>query len=169
VLGLYKVFAKASRKLTRRAGAASSADLSTVKVNSCTGCFGDGAISSWRSPGSWRMPARAHCCARRDPRPGGRGLESGMGCLERRSIPKIRSGSLAQGGRRCCWRRFGSTSPTTCRVLAGWQRWIKTLRWPQRAGCDEVGMTTGVPYIATDLLHGKTARLSADAFQSRDG
>jgi hypothetical protein len=41
------------RSLKSSARAASSSDFSAVKVNSCTGCFGGGAMSSWgASPGS---------------------------------------------------------------------------------------------------------------------
>jgi hypothetical protein len=169
VLDVSQVFAKTESLQEQQAWL--HRQIYPLKVNSCTGCFGDGAISSRRgSPGSWRMPARAHCCARRDPRPGVEGskpascgrctlgdrqrridaipsgtrhrlargtrswrqclrhvgvgvmqrtdrewslgrLRAGgcclsMGCLERRLIPKIRSGSLAQAGRRCCWRQF---------------------------------------------------------------
>jgi hypothetical protein len=94
-----------------------------------------------------------------------------LGCLERRLIPKTRSGSLAQVGRHCCWRRLprgGRFDFSDHLPRPGWMTGMDQNAAISATGrrCDDVGMTTGVPYIAPDLLHGKTARLSADAFQS---
>jgi hypothetical protein len=134
VLDLYQVFAKTGRKLTRTAGAASSADLSTVKVSSCTGCFGDGAISSWRgSPGFWRMPARAHCCARRDPSRGSRARNRHRAVVVLSEIGNVAlTRFLLEHG--AGWQEEHGHGANVCDTL-GWASWRGPIENGAWAGC----------------------------------